>query len=329
MLSALLDAFVSFITAVVITVTGIFSTPVSEPHLPVEGTMPTASSTQPISVSSSPSSPQDSVSPTPPVPVRTVIPPTEPRKEDRVVAVSTQVSTPPVLPATLPIKKGETKALDPEQIITLTNEERGHEGLSSLSADPLLTAMAEEKAKDMIARQYFAHESPDGVDVSGLADKFGYQYRYIGENLALGDLGTSVGVVTGWMNSPGHRKNILNPNYTEIGVAAVRGPLNSEGRDVWYAVQEFGDPVPDCPPPSKIQKTAIIDTEAKVESIGELLTTMRAAIEEPGISETERMRRADEYNGLVDSYNALLQAEKKLVSDYNSSVQAFNACMEG
>ena len=93
----------------------------------------------------------------------------------------------------------------------------------------------------MFAEQYFAHESPLGNDMVALAGTYNYPYRTIGENLAIGNYLSSQQMVTSWMNSSGHRANILNTSYTEIGVAVVRGTF--EGREVWIGVQIYGKPI--------------------------------------------------------------------------------------
>lgn len=90
----------------------------------------------------------------------------------------------------------------------------------------------------MIEKNYFDHVNPDGENVSDVAAQMGYPYSYLGENLAMGDFRSSEQMVTGWMNSPGHRGNILNPNYVEIGVAAAYAEI--KGRKQWISAQIFG-----------------------------------------------------------------------------------------
>jgi uncharacterized protein YkwD len=92
----------------------------------------------------------------------------------------------------------------------------------------------------MFENQYFAHESPTGEKVSDLAKKFGYDFLLIGENLAMGNFSSDEDLVLAWMESPGHRENILNEKYQEIGVAVKKGIF--EGKEVWIAVQHFGLP---------------------------------------------------------------------------------------
>lgn len=115
------------------------------------------------------------------------------------------------------------------QVVTLVNQERAKAGLSPLkTTNATLTKMALDKAKDMYAKGYFDHNSPTYGSPFDMMKQYGINYRYAGENIAKGQR-TPQEVMTAWMNSPGHRANILNANYTIIGVAYYNG--------VW--VQEF------------------------------------------------------------------------------------------
>jgi uncharacterized protein YkwD len=125
-----------------------------------------------------------------------------------------------------PLRSNEnntTAQLDAEGVIALTNQERRNGGVGKLTANTKLTKAAEMKLKDMFDRQYFEHISPDGKGPSYLAQKAGYEYIVIGENLALGNFKNDAALVQAWMDSPGHRENILNYRYSEIGVAVGQG----------------------------------------------------------------------------------------------------------
>jgi len=126
------------------------------------------------------------------------------------------------------------------EIINLTNQERSKAGLNLLSTNAVLNNAANLKAKDMFEKNYWAHFAPDGTSPWYFFNLVGYRYSWAGENLAR-DFATSAGVVTAWMNSSGHKANILNPNYTEIGVSNVNG--NLEGEDTTLVVQLFGRPL--------------------------------------------------------------------------------------
>lgn len=213
------------------------------------------------------------------------------------------------------------------KVFALTNSARAKEGLPALRYNTRLAAIAEAKAVDMIHKQYFAHASPEGIDVSALAEKYGYAYRYVGENLALGDFTGSDHVVTGWMNSPGHRANIVSPNYTEIGIAALRGYWNAEGREVWFAVQEFGDPMPDCPKPDDLTQRKIDIMEIEIDALGGTLENLKREIEAGGVSHEQYVAKVEDYNRIVKLYNDLIATTKVLVADYNESVKAYNTCI--
>ena len=125
-----------------------------------------------------------------------------------------------------------------EEIISLTNKERIRNGLIALEVDPKLTGAASEKAAYMFAKSYWAHTAPDGTTPWFFIQKEKYHYLYAGENLAK-DFQNSSAVVEAWMASKiGHRENILNGNYSDMGVAVVNGVLN--GFETTLVVQMFG-----------------------------------------------------------------------------------------
>jgi stress response protein SCP2 len=107
-------------------------------------------------------------------------------------------------------------------VVELTNVERARHGLRPLLPQPQLTACAQAFSADMITRAFFSHTDPDGREPWDRAVAAGYLYSRIGENIACGQE-TPAEVVQGWMDSPGHRKNILTPEFTEIGVGYVTG----------------------------------------------------------------------------------------------------------
>ena len=105
----------------------------------------------------------------------------------------------------------------------------------------MLTKAAALKADDMFSDNYWAHFAPDGTSPWYFYGKVGYSYTWAGENLAR-DFQTSAGVVAGWMASTaGHKENILNSNFTEVGVAVKNGVL--QGEETTLVVQLFGKPV--------------------------------------------------------------------------------------
>ena len=110
-----------------------------------------------------------------------------------------------------------------QAIVDAMNGERAARGLRALRLNETLSLAAGDRVGDMLAKGYFAHVSPDGIQPFVWATRRGYRYRMIGENLAVGYQGTAV--VDGWMRSPGHRANILESSYQEVGIAvAPRSP---------------------------------------------------------------------------------------------------------
>lgn len=109
-----------------------------------------------------------------------------------------------------------------QQVLDLTNAEREKRGLSPLQLDEETQKVARSKSEDMRDQQYFAHTSPTYGSPFEMMSEFGITYRTAGENIAAGQTSASE-VVEDWMNSEGHRKNILNPDYTHLGVGYAKG----------------------------------------------------------------------------------------------------------
>ena len=106
------------------------------------------------------------------------------------------------------------------EVVRLVNEERAKNGLKPLSENWELSRVARYKSQDMVDNRYFSHTSPTYGTPFQMIRAFGLTYRTAGENIAYGQR-TPQTVVNAWMNSSGHRANILNPSYTQIGVGYV------------------------------------------------------------------------------------------------------------
>lgn len=126
-------------------------------------------------------------------------------------------------------------------LFSLTNKEREKFNVLPLREDPLLTLAAQLKAKDMLERQYFSHQDPDGNPPWKWLKKVGYDFQVAGENLAIGFL-DSEEVFSAWMNSYSHRENLLNPRFEEMGIGIAKG--NFKGSEVTVIVQFFGTKKP-------------------------------------------------------------------------------------
>lgn len=119
------------------------------------------------------------------------------------------------------------------EVIRLTNIERSKRGLAALKANWQLSRCARYKSQDMINKNYFAHQSPTYGSPFDMIQSFGMSMAAGGENIAMGQR-TPQEVMTAWMNSPGHRSNILSTAYTEIGVGCAK---SSNG--TYYWTQQF------------------------------------------------------------------------------------------
>lgn len=109
-----------------------------------------------------------------------------------------------------------------EEVLRLVNKERAKQGLRSLTMSTKLISLAEMKSKDMADKRYFDHTSPTYGTPFQMLQKYGVTYRSAGENIAAGQK-TPEEVMNAWMNSSGHRANILNGSYTEIGIGYYAG----------------------------------------------------------------------------------------------------------
>src|SRR5690606_9952853 len=129
-------------------------------------------------------------------------------------------------------ESSETVSIE-KQVINLVNQERSKAGLSPFKENQELSRVAEFKSQDMAENAYFSHNSPTYGSPFGMIKNFGISYNSAGENIAVGQK-TAAEVVEVWMDSEGHRKNILSKQYTEIGVGYVEG-----GKYGHYWVQMF------------------------------------------------------------------------------------------
>lgn len=156
------------------------------------------------------------------------------------------------------------------ELFNTTNSKRTENGLPALGYSQVLSNAAQKKAQDMFADDYWAHIAPDGKTPWDFIVGENYRYSYAGENLAKDFLKTD-SVVNAWMNSPTHRENILNSNYTEVGFAVVNGVL--QGKETTLVVQMFGNPY--TPTASNVQDTS--------SQTSEVVNTNEEFIESPSL----------------------------------------------
>jgi uncharacterized protein YkwD len=220
-----------------------------------------------------------------------------------------------------------TPAVTAQGILAYTNAERIKIGLPAYTSNTLLSRAAARKMTDLFARQYFAHVAPTGEDVSVLVKDTGYTYLVVGENLALGDFASSKALVTAWMNSPGHKANILSKAFTEIGIAA--GESNYKGRKVWIGVQSFGLPRSACPVVDPLMR-AKIDASSKTLTMLDTIAKLREAAYKTAVSThaSNVQTLADSYNLVAKLYNERATSYRVLVIAFNKEVDASNACIK-
>lgn len=152
-------------------------------------------------------------------------------------AAPAQAQQPAKAPAQQPAKAQETAKAPAEQtkeaapassevsayekkVLELTNQERAKAGVPALKLDEELSKVAREKSRDMQSKGYFDHNSPTYGSPFDMMKQFGISYTTAGENIAMGQKSPEE-VVQAWMNSEGHRKNIMNANFTHLGVGHV------------------------------------------------------------------------------------------------------------
>jgi len=142
---------------------------------------------------------------------------------DEVIAANPQIPNPnliyPNQVITVSLPDSTISSIE-KQVIDLVNNIRAKYGLPKLTENWELSRCARYKSQDMYNKGYFSHTSPTYGSPFDMMTAFGIKYRTAGENIAKGYT-TAQAVVNGWMNSPGHRANILNASFTQIGVGYV------------------------------------------------------------------------------------------------------------
>ena len=229
--------------------------------------------------------------------------------------------------STRPTSSRQSATISARDVITFTNKERVRAGLAALGENTILDQAALYKAKDMLKRKYFAHVAPDGETMSTIATREGYAYLVVGENLALGDFSTAASLVDAWMNSPGHRANILNGSYREIGVAVAQGIY--EGQLSIVSVQVFATPRSVCPIVDATIKTRLDAQEAALTAAHKTLDTLKGELESLRSTDPDLYnQKVSEFNARVADYNNFVERQKQEVAEYNKTVTATNKCIQ-
>ncbi|WP_405385989.1 sigma-70 family RNA polymerase sigma factor [Streptomyces sp. NBC_01102] len=197
---------------------------------PLTGPSAPETTSAPPSASTSPSPSSSSGSPTP-SPSKTEAGKKASPTPKAVPGPRRTTSKPSAAPAPEPARPTSDSVA--EEVMNLVNAERAKEGCGAVSTDDQLATAASRHSADMVERDYFSHTSPDGTDPGARITSAGYRWSTYGENIAKGQP-TAAAVMEAWMNSPGHKANILNCAFEEIGV----GRVDSSGGPVW--TQNFG-----------------------------------------------------------------------------------------
>ena len=190
---------------------------------------------------------------------------------------------------------GFTSSVTIDEVVRATNEERIAQGLKVLSYNERLADAARRKAANMFEENYWAHNSPSGKSPWVWFKEAGYSYVYAGENLAK-DFGDTSRMMSSWMASPTHRENIINPKYTEFGLAVVPGTI--QGQETVLVVQLFGasqgGAVPQVASANTTTAPAVKPAPVTVAIVQEPVSTPVPSVigGEPVLSEVEGVERS-------------------------------------
>ncbi|MBI4217435.1 MAG: hypothetical protein HY603_01410, partial [Parcubacteria group bacterium] len=234
-----------------------------------------------------------------------------------------EIALPPPLRGSV---EPEITTLSRSGIFFWTNEHRKINGLAALESNAVLDEAAKAKLGDMFEYQYFAHVSPAGRGVGDWVGDQQYEFITIGENLALGNYKDDKALVQAWMDSPGHRANILNTKYREIGIAVGRGAY--EGQQTWLAVQIFGLPLTVCPFAGSELRSEIEKQKTKLDPWGADLDAQYQELKKSGSRrDPEYVQEVQDYNASADAYNKAVADMKAMIERYNAQLKEQQACL--
>ncbi len=166
-----------------------------------------------------------------------------------------------------------------DSLLLQTNQQRTTNGLSALTINAKLNQAAQAKANDMVTRNYWSHNTPDGVEPWAFFDNAGYAYFKAGENLAFGFM-TSGDTITGWMNSPSHRENLLSSSFQEVGFGFANSSDFVNNGNETVVVAEYGMPLVPITPVSApvIKSTPTVTAVTKPVSTSKIVAEPVAVI---------------------------------------------------
>ena len=223
-----------------------------------------------------------------------------------------------------PAKSAAQTAIDVSQLYSLTDQDRSQNGLKSLSVNQDLVNAAQAHGEDMFQNQYWGHYSPTGKSPWDFIVAAGYSYSYAGENLAKNFTDAS-STNTAWLNSSEHRDNIMNSQYTDIGIAVVTGTL--DGTQQTIVVQMFGSPSPSqaatTTTPTPQPTSAALN---KVDVVGQQQGTVNSynvTLNAPSTNTTQVQAKTGNYSTVLNkqgnSYTGVL-AIPQSVQDSNTVI---------
>ncbi len=210
-------------------------------------------------------------------------------------------------------------------VISETNRHRQADNKSILAEDTKLNQIAMMKLENMLKDQYFDHVSPTGVAVSDFAKELDYDFLLLGDNLARGNYHDDTDLVNDWMESPDHRRNILDARYEKIGIAVKRGVFLD--REQWFAVQVFVMPISSCPQPNENLLNEINRLEGQIEILTLRRDDVDNAIKSSPLGSDEYTRNIEIYNDLQRQYSEMISELNKKIEAYNKQVEERKKCI--
>lgn len=202
-----------------------------------------------------------------------------------------------------------------DALLSLTNQERSNNGAGALAINAKLSAAAQAKANDMAARNYWSHNTPDGNTPWTFIANAGYSYSRAGENLAYG-FATSKDTITGWMNSPSHRENLLNTNYTEVGFGYTNAANYNNSGEETIVVAMYATPLASAAPAAKPAETAPPKAAAKQ-------TTVAATPQQPAVAHEVQVTVLDSNKKPAVGIKVVLHSDPKEATTDNDGVALF------
>lgn len=192
-------------------------------------------------------------------------------------------------------------------LLSNTNSQRASNGLGALTLNSQLNSSAQAKANDMVAKDYWAHNSPNGDEPWVFFDAAGYNYQKAGENLAYG-FSTSSATVVGWMNSPSHRANILDDSYTEVGFGFANSENFTGTGQETIVVAHYALPVAVAVPASTTAQSPVSQPKSATKpqsTLAETTTeeTSAPVVDDPVVEEIPEPISEDRINQPITSDN--------------------------